>query len=60
MSKLKKEIGSNIKDLKKLSYDDFKNCVYLEAVVMESLRMYSTANGLFPRVAKEDHYLKID
>lgn len=27
---------------------------------MESLRMYSSANGIFPRVAKEDHYLKLD
>lgn len=26
---------------------------------MESLRMYSTANGIFPRVAIEDHYLKV-
>lgn len=58
MKKLVAELRKNIKNLKNITYDDFKNCPYLDAVIFESLRMYSTANGIFPRVAIEDHTLK--
>lgn len=32
-----------------LSADTVKNLTYLEAVCFETLRMYQTANGIFPR-----------
>lgn len=42
-----------------LTYESLHNCHYLEAVIMETLRMYNTANGIFPREAIDDHYLTV-
>lgn len=32
-----------------ISYETLKNLTYLEAITYETLRMYQTANGNFPR-----------
>jgi len=37
----------------------FKNSPFLEATILETLRMYSTSNGIFPREAIEDHWLTV-
>jgi cytochrome P450 family 110 len=58
--KLSSELKNNIPEPDNLKYDCFKNCHYLEAVILETLRVYSVSNGMFPREAQVDHHLEVD
>lgn len=44
-----KELQENKVNPDELTYESIKNLTYLEAICIETLRMYQTANGIFPR-----------
>jgi len=47
--KLTEEISNSQIDPNNLNFDTIKNLPYLDAVCQETLRMYQTGNGIFPR-----------
>ena len=56
---LMEELNKNIPNPDELTYDSFKNCKFLDAVLNETMRIFSTVNGIFPREAKMDHELTV-
>ena len=55
---LMKEINDFIKNDGDITFENVKKMDYLNAVLKEGLRFRSSAQGIFPREAKMDHYLK--
>ena len=57
--RLREDIQKYMGKSEGLTYDNIKKSTYLEAVMLETERIYSSANGIFFREAVRDHYLMV-
>ena len=58
LQKVREEINSIIKTEKDITNENLKKLTYIDWVQFETTRLFDVANGLFLRIALEEHFIK--